>query len=85
MTVSLYFLATTTVPIQMFMFPLYFVMAKLGLINSPVADLMAVATIIALPTLVFFVLVQRRFIEGVSAGYEGARAVPPHSNGEVAA
>jgi raffinose/stachyose/melibiose transport system permease protein len=169
MTVSLYFLATTTVPIQMFMFPLYFMMAKLGLINSPVAviiiysaiftpfslfllrtyvldvpmeleeaaridgasdwavftkvivplispglltvalivclnvwnefliaitflqnaeaatatarfyqltgrygnnlaDLMAVATIIALPTLVFFVLVQRRFIEGVSAG-----------------
>ena len=37
MTVSLYFLATTTVPIQMFMFPLYFMMAKLGLINSPVA------------------------------------------------
>jgi ABC-type glycerol-3-phosphate transport system permease component len=29
---------------------------------------MAVATIIALPTLVFFVVVQRRFIEGVSAG-----------------
>ena len=29
---------------------------------------MAVATIIALPTLVFFVIVQRRFIEGVSAG-----------------
>ena len=170
MTVSLYFLATTTVPIQMFMFPLYFVTAKLGLINSPIAviiiysaiftpfslfllrtyvldvpmeleeaaridgasdchglhqdhraadlarparrsrlivclnvwnefliaitflqnadaatatarfyqltgrygnnlaDLMAVATIIALPTLVFFVIVQRRFIEGVSAG-----------------
>lgn len=169
MTVSLYFLATTTIPVQMFMFPLYFVMAKLGLINNPVAvvviysaiftpfslfllrtyvldvpmeleeaaridgasdlrvfthvilplispglltvalivclnvwnefliaitflqnaeaatatarfyqltgrygnnlaDLMALATIIALPTVVFFVLVQRRFIEGVSAG-----------------
>jgi len=27
-----------------------------------------VATIIALPTMVFFVLVQRRFIEGISAG-----------------
>jgi raffinose/stachyose/melibiose transport system permease protein len=169
MVISLYFLATTTIPIQMFMFPLYFLMAQLSLINSPIAviiiysaiftpfslfllrtyvldvpmeleeaaridgasdwrvfisvivplispglltvalivclnvwneflisitflqnaesatatvrfyqltgkygnnlaDLMAVATLIALPTVVFFVLVQRRFIEGVSAG-----------------
>jgi len=169
MVISLYFLATTTIPIQMFMFPLYFLLAQLSLINSPIAviviysaiftpfslfllrtyvldvpmeleeaaridgasdlrvftnvilplispglltvalivclnvwneflisitflqnaesatatarfyqltgrygnnlaDLMAVATIIALPTMVFFVLVQRRFIEGVSAG-----------------
>jgi raffinose/stachyose/melibiose transport system permease protein len=169
MVISLYFLATTTIPIQMFMFPLYFLLAQLSLINSPIAvimiysaiftpfslfllrayvldipmeleeaaridgasdlrvftnvivplispglltvalivclnvwneflisitflqnaesatatarfyqltgryannlaDLMAVATIIALPTIIFFVLVQRRFIEGVSAG-----------------
>jgi raffinose/stachyose/melibiose transport system permease protein len=39
-----------------------------GRYGNNLADLMAVATIIALPTLVFFVLVQRRFIEGVSAG-----------------
>jgi raffinose/stachyose/melibiose transport system permease protein len=169
MVISLYFLTTTTIPIQMFMFPLYFLMAQLSLINSPIAviiiysaiftpfslfllrtyvldvpmeleeaaridgasdwrvfrsvilplispglltvalivclnvwneflisitflqnadsatatvrfyqltgrygnnlaDLMAVATLIALPTVIFFVLVQRRFIEGVSAG-----------------
>jgi len=169
MVVSLYFLATTTIPVQMFIFPLYFLMAQLGLINSPIAviiiysaiftpfslfllrtyvldvpmeleeaaridgasdlrvfthviiplitpglltvalivclnvwnefliaitflqnadaatatarfyqltgrygnnlaDLMAVATIIALPTVIFFVFVQRRFIEGISAG-----------------
>lgn len=35
--VSLYFLASTTVPVQMFIFPLYFVMAWLGLINEPLA------------------------------------------------
>jgi len=39
-----------------------------GRYGNNLADLMAVSTIIALPTLVFFVLVQRRFIEGVSAG-----------------
>lgn len=35
--ISLYFLASTTVPVQMFIFPLYFVVAKLGLINQPFA------------------------------------------------
>ena len=44
---------------------------------------MAVATIIALPTLVFFVLVQRRFIEGVRPAR--SKDNPPHSNGEVSA
>ncbi|MGG5821346.1 carbohydrate ABC transporter permease [Falsiroseomonas sp. HW251] len=33
MTISLYFLATTTIPIQLFLFPLFFLFAKLGLIN----------------------------------------------------
>jgi len=32
--ISLYFLATTTIPIQMFIFPLYFVFSSLGLINN---------------------------------------------------
>lgn len=35
--VSAYFLATTTAPIQLFLFPLYFGFAKAGLINNPVA------------------------------------------------
>lgn len=35
--VTAYFLATTTAPIQLFLFPLYFGFAKLGLINNPVA------------------------------------------------
>lgn len=35
--VSAYFLATTTAPIQLFLFPLYFGFARLGLINNPVA------------------------------------------------
>lgn len=33
---SLYFLASTTIPLQMFIFPLYFLFANLGLINHPI-------------------------------------------------
>lgn len=43
--ISLYFLATTTIPIQMFIFPLYFVFASLGLINSHVALIFVYAAI----------------------------------------
>ena len=32
---SLYFLASTTIPLQMFIFPLYFLFAHFGLINHP--------------------------------------------------
>lgn len=32
---TLYFLASTTIPLQMFIFPLYFLFAQLGLINHP--------------------------------------------------
>lgn len=35
--IGLYFLASTTIPAQMYIFPLYFVMASLGLINQPLA------------------------------------------------
>ena len=35
--VTFYLLATTTAPIQLFLFPLYFGFARLGLINNPVA------------------------------------------------
>jgi len=35
--VTFYLLATTTAPIQLFLFPLYFGFAKLGLINNPIA------------------------------------------------
>ena len=35
--VSTYFLATTTAPIQLFLFPLYFGFAKAGWINNPIA------------------------------------------------
>lgn len=34
---TFYLLATTTAPIQLFLFPLYFGFARLGLINNPVA------------------------------------------------
>ena len=45
LSVSLYFLATTTVPVQMFIFPLYFLFAKLGLINSHFALMFVYAAI----------------------------------------
>lgn len=35
--VSAYFLATTTAPIQLFVFPLYFGFARVGWINNPIA------------------------------------------------
>lgn len=35
--ITFYLLATTTAPIQLFLFPLYFGFARLGLINNPVA------------------------------------------------
>lgn len=35
--VSAYFLATTTAPIQLFLFPLYFGFARVGWINNPIA------------------------------------------------
>ena len=35
--VTFYLLATTTAPIQLFLFPLYFGFARLGLINNPIA------------------------------------------------
>jgi raffinose/stachyose/melibiose transport system permease protein len=45
LVISLYFLATTTVPVQMFIFPLYFLFAKLGLINNHFALMLVYAAI----------------------------------------
>jgi raffinose/stachyose/melibiose transport system permease protein len=45
LVISLYFLATTTVPVQMFIFPLYFLFAKLGLINNHFALMFVYAAI----------------------------------------
>lgn len=60
--VTIYFLCATTVPIQLFLFPLYFVFAKLGLvgnffatslilsaINLPVATFLLRAYVLAIP------------------------------------
>ncbi len=157
LAISLYFLATTTVPVQMFIFPLYFLFAKIGsaiytpfslfllrtyIVSIPIEleeaaridgasnfqifariifpltspglltvalivslntwneflisitflqtdsaatatarfyqlsgrygsqwpEMMATATLIAAPTIIFFVLLQRRFIDGISSG-----------------
>ena len=35
--ISVYFLGTTTLPIQLFLFPLYFIFARLGWVNNPFA------------------------------------------------
>ncbi len=40
----------------------------IGRFSSDTQQQMATATIIAIPVVIFFVLLQRRFIEGISSG-----------------
>lgn len=41
--ITIYFLCATTVPIQLFLFPLYFVFSKLGLVGNPFATSLIIA------------------------------------------
>lgn len=50
--ITVYFLCATTVPIQLFLFPLYFVFAKLGLVGNFVATA-AILSAINLPISIF--------------------------------
>jgi raffinose/stachyose/melibiose transport system permease protein len=50
--ISLYFLTATTVPVQMFLFPLFFVYARLGLVGNPFATALVLAAV-NLPLAIF--------------------------------
>jgi raffinose/stachyose/melibiose transport system permease protein len=50
--ITLYFLAATTVPVQMFLFPLFFVYARLGLVGNPFATALILAAV-NLPLAIF--------------------------------
>jgi raffinose/stachyose/melibiose transport system permease protein len=50
--VTVYFLTATTVPVQMFLFPLFFVYAKLGLVGNPFATALILAAV-NLPLAIF--------------------------------
>jgi raffinose/stachyose/melibiose transport system permease protein len=77
--ISLYFLATTTVPVQMFIFPLYFLFAKLGLLNNHFA-LMFVYAAIYTP---FSLFLLRTYILSIPVELEEAARIDGAENFEI--
>jgi raffinose/stachyose/melibiose transport system permease protein len=77
--ISLYFLATTTVPVQMFLFPLYFLFAKLGLLNNHFA-LMLVYAAIYTP---FSLFLLRTYILSIPVELEEAAKIDGAENFEI--
>jgi raffinose/stachyose/melibiose transport system permease protein len=79
LAISLYFLATTTVPVQMFIFPLYFLFAKMGLINNHFA-LMFVYAAIFTP---FSLFLLRTYIVSIPIELEEAAKIDGASNLQI--
>ena len=79
LAISLYFLATTTVPVQMFIFPLYFLFAKLGFINNHFA-LMFVYAAIFTP---FSLFLLRTYIVSIPIELEEAARIDGASNFQI--
>jgi len=77
--ISLYFLATTTVPVQMFIFPLYFLFAKFGLLNNHFA-LMFVYAAIYTP---FSLFLLRTYILSIPVELEEAARIDGAENFEI--
>ncbi|WP_353475100.1 carbohydrate ABC transporter permease [Salipiger sp. H15] len=66
--IMLYFLATVAVPIQLFLFPLFFIYAKLGLVSNPVAT----AVILSAVNLPVAILLLRSFALSIPAALDEA-------------
>ncbi len=66
--ITIYFLCATTVPIQLFLFPLYFVFAKLGLIGNFVATA-SILSAINLPLSIFLL---RAYVLGIPVDIDDA-------------
>jgi raffinose/stachyose/melibiose transport system permease protein len=79
MAISLYFLATTTVPVQMFIFPLYFLFAKIGLLNNHFA-LMFVYAAIYTP---FSLFLLRTYMLSIPIELEEAAKIDGAGNFEI--
>lgn len=77
--VTFYLLATTTAPVQLFLFPLYFGFAKFGLINNPVA----VAFIYTALWSPFAVMLLRTYFLAVPKELEEAALIDGATNWQV--
>jgi len=66
--VSIYFLCSVTVPIQLFLFPLYFIYARLGLVGN----VFATAFIVAAINLPLAVLLLRTYVIGIPSELDDA-------------
>jgi raffinose/stachyose/melibiose transport system permease protein len=66
-----YFMATMTVPAQLYIFPLYFAFAKLGLVNS----IFGVALIYCAMYSPFSILLLRTYVLGVPQAIEEAASI----------
>lgn len=77
--VTFYLLATTTAPIQLFLFPLYFGFARLGLINNPVA----VAFIYSAVFSPFAIMLLRTYFLAVPKELEEAALIDGASHWQV--
>lgn len=69
--VSFYLMASITVPIQLYLFPLYFIYAKLGLVNS----IPAVALIYAAMYSPFSIFLLRTYVLGIPVEIEEAAQI----------
>mgnify|MGYP003655360726 CR=1 FL=1 len=77
--VTFYLLATTTAPVQLFLFPLYFGFAKFGLINNPVA----VAFVYTALWSPFAVMLLRTYFLAVPKELEEAALIDGATNWQV--
>lgn len=77
--ISLYFLVTTTIPIQMYIFPLYFVMGWFGLINQPLA-VIYIYTAIFTP---FSLFLLRTYIVEIPVELEEAARIDGASEAQI--
>jgi len=69
--VTFYFMATITVPVQLYLYPLYFIFAKLGLVNS----MPAVALIYTAMFSPFAIFLLRTYVLGIPVALEEAAQV----------
>ena len=76
---SIYFLATTTIPVQLFLFPLYFLFARIGLINQP----LAVAVIYTALYTPFSLFLMRTYIIAIPQELEDAARMDGASDWQV--